>query len=582
MKLFARTLVFLIAGCACAFAADRNALTFTNYDLHAVVTPSNAGFAVKGAVTLRNDSPQPQRYAVLQVSSSLEWQHITVGGEEVQFLAQPYTTDIDHTGAVSEVTVTLPKLLEPRQSVTLNVEYGGAIAPDAKRLTRIGTPDEDALRSDWDQVSTDFTGVRGLGFVTWYPVAIEAVSLSEGNTVFDALADWRRRNTGAQMHVSLCVPSKEATGDVIVANGKESPAAQDSDAAQTCKSYDYTLAPLTVPAFVIGPLKALERQQETIYHIQSHTTAAEDYATEFERLQTLAAQWLGGPKDHAVFVEVTGRAGSPYETGALMFAPLGQGDKLNTDVAAAYQLAQISKRSFRPWIDYGLAHFLQFLTVEQETGRNGGLHYLSQYGGPLASADKTPSEEDAKARSLINTDDELFYRAKSLYVWSMLRDMIGDQVLASAIEAYQSADDHDASYMQKLIETRAKKNLEWFFDDWVYRDRWLPDFHIVSAYPRQILGGQFITTITIENLGHAAAEVPVSAIIPGGERTVRIVVKPGEQASARINTLVQPTEVVVNDGSVPESDLNNNTFKITTTAAPPLPPIEPPAPRRPQ
>jgi hypothetical protein len=138
--------------------------------------------------------------------------------------------------------------------------------------------------------------------------------------------------------------------------------------------------------------------------------------------------------------------------------------------------------------------------------------------------------------------------------------------LSSAIQGYRAQDDHDASYMQKLIESRSKKDLAWFFNDWVYRDRGLPDFHIVSAYPRQILGGQWLVTITIENLGGAAAEVPVMAEVPGGERTVRLLVKPGEKAIARINTQQIPTEIVVNDGSVPESDLTNNSFKITPPA----------------
>lgn len=546
-----------------SFAADRNALTFTHYDLHAMVTPSAQGFAVKGAVTLRNDSAAPQKYAVLQVSSTLEWQRITVAGQEVQYLAQPYTTDIDHTGAVSEVTVTLPKPLEPKQSVTLDIEYGGTIPADAKRLTRIGTPEEDALRTDWDQVSQNFTAVRGLGFVTWYPVAMDAASLSDGNAVFETIADWRRKQSGAEMLAAICVTQKEAGGQAILANATESSAKEGAG----CKAFDYRFDPMTVPTFVVGNLELLKRETLTVYHDQGHTTAAEDYAAEFERLQPMASGWLGPLKEHAEYVELTGIASSPYETGALMFAPLGQGDRMQTDLSAAYQLALVSEHSFRPWIDLGLAHFLQFLTIESELGRASGLHYLEQYGIPLATADKSPTEKDATARSLINTDDELFYRAKSLYVWSMLRDMVGDAALSSAIQSYRPEDDHDAGYMQKLIEEKSRKNLEWFFDDWVYRDRGLPDFHIVSAYPRQILGGQWLTTVTVENLGTAAAEVPVLAQVPGGERSVRILVKPGEKAIARINSQKPPTEIVVNDGSVPESNTTNNTFTIPPPAA---------------
>jgi hypothetical protein len=37
-----------------------------------------------------------------------------------------------------------------------------------------------------------------------------------------------------------------------------------------------------------------------------------------------------------------------------------------------------------------------------------------------------------------------------------------------------------------------------------------------------------------------------------------------EKASARINSPLMPTGAIVNDGSVPESDLSNNHFTIET------------------
>ena len=559
---FAGLLFAIISLCHSAFAADRNALTFTRYDLQATITPSSQEFAVRGKVTLRNDSAEPQRYAVLQISSTLEWRRISIGDDAVQFLAQGYTTDTDHTGAVSEAIVTLPTPLAPKATVSLNVDYRGTIPPDATRLTRIGTPDEDALRSDWDRVSDAFAAVRGVGFVSWYPVSMEAASLSDGNTVFATVADWRRKQSGAELHATFCIPDKEAGGRLILTNGDES----DQKGQDNCHAFDFHFGPMTVPVFVAGNFQQLKRQTLTVYYIPDHTTEAEDYAVEFERLEPAVVGWLGHPKEHAVYVDLLANGAAPYESGAMMLAPLTQPDRLSRDLSASYQLAQVSAHSFRPWISLGLAHFMQFLTVENETGRSGGLKYLQQYGTPLATADKASAEKDATTRSLVNTDDELFYRAKSLFVWSMLRDMVGEQTLAEAIQSYRPEDDKQASYIQQLIESRTHKSFEWFFDDWVYRDRGLPDFHIVNAYPRQILGGQWLTTITIENLGGAAAEVPVMAEVPGGERSVLVLVKPGEKAIARINTQQIPSEVVVNDGSVPETDMTNNRLAVTAPA----------------
>jgi hypothetical protein len=127
---------------------------------------------------------------------------------------------------------------------------------------------------------------------------------------------------------------------------------------------------------------------------------------------------------------------------------------------------------------------------------------------------------------------------------------------------YHAAEDKDAAYMQRLIEKTTHRDLQWFFDDWVYRDRGLPDFRIDSVYPRPIVSGGYMVTITIENLGGAGAEVPVMLRFEGGEIMKRLEVHAKSKASVRIEVASAPQEVKVNDGSVPESDMSNNNYKI--------------------
>ncbi|MGB6802927.1 MAG: hypothetical protein WBE31_11700, partial [Candidatus Sulfotelmatobacter sp.] len=74
-----------------AFSLDREAFTFTNYDLDARVEPDLQRLGVRGTITLRNDSQVPQKIAVLQISSSLDWRSIRAGGKQLQFVAQSYT-----------------------------------------------------------------------------------------------------------------------------------------------------------------------------------------------------------------------------------------------------------------------------------------------------------------------------------------------------------------------------------------------------------------------------------------------------------------------------------------------------------
>src|SRR5689334_25404862 len=100
-----------------ASALDREAFTFTQYNLNVTIDPGQQRLAVRGKVTLRNDSDSPQQNLVLQVSSTLHWASIQIGGKPAEFVTQTYNSDIDHTGALSEAIVTLPRALAPKQTV---------------------------------------------------------------------------------------------------------------------------------------------------------------------------------------------------------------------------------------------------------------------------------------------------------------------------------------------------------------------------------------------------------------------------------------------------------------------------------
>src|SRR3984893_8764222 len=180
---FLRILSILCGLLLQAYAIDREAFAFTNYNLDVRVEPEQQRLAVRGKITLRNGSASPQKNLVLQISSSLNWRSIQLEGQPAQFVSQPYTSDIDHTGALSEALVTLPHAPPRKGVVELEIGYEGIIPLDATRLTRIGVPVEVARHSDWDQIDKSFIAVRGVGYAAWYPIATESANLSEGNTV---------------------------------------------------------------------------------------------------------------------------------------------------------------------------------------------------------------------------------------------------------------------------------------------------------------------------------------------------------------------------------------------------------------
>ena len=198
-----RVLCVICGLVAPGLALDREAFTFTNYDLNIRVEPEQQRLGVRGRITLRNDSTIPQKAIALQISSTLDWKSIQIAGKPVQFVTHEYTSDIDHTGSLSEAIVTLTSEAPPKDTIVLDVGYEGVIPLDVTRLTRIGVPEDKAKHTDWDQIGKSFTAVRGIGYVVWYPVSMESANLSEGSSVDETVGRWKARFAYATMSLML-------------------------------------------------------------------------------------------------------------------------------------------------------------------------------------------------------------------------------------------------------------------------------------------------------------------------------------------------------------------------------------------
>jgi Peptidase family M1 domain len=554
-----------------AFSIDREAFTFTNYELNIRIEPAQQRLGARGKITLRNDSPTPQKLADLQISSSLSWRSINANGKAVQFVSQPYTSDIDHTGSLSEAIVTLPEPIPPKASIELEIAYEGVIVLDATRLTRIGAPQDEANSSDWDQISPNFTAVRGFGNVAWYPVATEAASLSEGKSLFEVEGRWRAREAASTMRLQVAVPddpeNTQAQAPELLLNATTCPTAHEVQHEFVADCTFRQLASI-VPTFVIADYELVERPAVAVHFLRGHDTSATNYVDSAEKIIPLVTEWFGAPHSKAQTADLSNPNASPFESGSLLLTPLVSSDPKLSALAAALQLTHAAFASPRPWINEGLAHFAQALYLEQQKGRQTAIDYMSTHRAALTAVEKNdekaaaPGSEDKVNQSLINTYDEELYRSKAMCVWWMLRDMVGDQALKKAVASYHVEQDKDPSYMPRLIQAQTQRDLEWFFDDWVYRDRGLPNFKVSSAFTRKLLPAGYMLTITVENLGAAGAEVPLTVKFDGGEVMKRLVVRGKSNGVIRVEVPKPAEEIVVNDGSVPESDTTNNTFKV--------------------
>jgi hypothetical protein len=568
-----------------AWALDREAFTIAKYDLQITLEPGQQRLGARGKITLRNDSAQPQRIVALQISSSLNWRSIRVDSKPVQFVSQPYISDIDHTGALSEAIVTLPAEIKPKDSVELEIGYEGVIPRDTTRLTRIGVPEEIAKHSSWDQIGRSFTAVRGAGYVAWYPITTESADFSEGNSLFEVADRWKAREAGSELKVQFSY--LETRADVLPSllcgvehgyHGRN--VSTNAEAVRWESAMSCLWSPLgtVIPTFVIARYVSPKQAQFGLHSFPGHEAGAATYSNAYDPATKFVTGWFGWYSGNVEVADLADPNSAPFESGTLLLVSLAAEDSKLAGINLVHELVHSALPSSRPWVYEGLAHFAEAMYRQEQGGREAALDLLGLHRAAFLDSEKEVSvalkknlgQKSVEERSvgqknvgqpLATTFDETYYRSKAAYVWWMLRDMIGDDALKQAISKYRAEDDKDPKYVEQLIEAAAKRDLGWFFGDWVYKDRGLPDFHVQSAHPWTENGVLFVT-VTLENLGDAGAEVPFTIFFEGGEITKRIEVRAKSTATTRVELSGKASEIVVNDGSVPESDLTNNVFKI--------------------
>jgi hypothetical protein len=562
-----RFLCFLCVLCgfsSLSFALDREAFTITKYDLEIRLEPEQQRLGARGRITLRNDSAQPQKVVALQISSSLNWRAIRVDGKTVQFVSQPYESDIDHTGALSEAVVTLPAEIKPKDSVEIEIGYEGVIPLDATRLTRVGVPEELAKHTSWDQIGKSFTAVRGAGYVAWYPITTESADFSEGNSLFEVVDRWKMREAESEFKASLTLSGAGEEGPPTLMCG-----ANEGFNAEFGRNWalgsDCNYKPLgaVTPTFVAARYVDQSKPPLNLYALPGHEGGASKYAAAFEPASKFVTEWFGKPSTPVAIADLPDPHAAPFESGTLLLASMASDSKLG-GINLVHELVHSALWSPRPWVYEGLAHFAEAVYREEQGGREAALDLLGIHRATFSEAEKDVATHPVKnvGQPLATTFDEVYFRSKAAYVWWMLRDMVGDEALRSALGKYRADDDKDPKYVEQLVGSSGKRDLAWFFDGWVYHDRGLPDFRVQSVHPWKAEKGVQMITVTLENLGAAGAEVPFTVRCEGGDVTRRLEVRAKGTATTRVDLPGAPIEIVVNDGSVPESDVANNVFKI--------------------
>ncbi len=569
-----------------AVNAERQAVTFTGFDMDVHLRPAEQYIAARARVTVRNTGAAPLAHVPLQISSSLSWERIRVSGRDVAYTVATLNSDADHTGQLHEAAVPLPQPLAPGATLQLDVTYAGKIAPNAQRLTAIGTPDDAALHSDWDGIGVEFTGLRGFGNVVWYPVASVPALLGNGAQLFDEIGRQKLRAEGARFQLRLTVEfPQDATPTVALINGHPAPLAVTGGGAGVpgVATADYQASTLGFesPNLFLAVRKPEKMTNATLWTLPADEAAVPAWATAASTVTPFLQDWMGDqPRSQLTIIDLPDPLDAPFESGALLAMAVGQASPEQLDSVMAHALTHAWMDSPRAWLNEGVADFMGTLWIEKNDGRAEALESLEASRTALAIAEPSSPGESA-GQPLGQAYSPIYYRTKAAYVLWMLRDLVGDAALSSVFRAYNPAQDQIASdqimsnlpssqpgEFENLVRRASPgKNLDWFFADWVDADKGLPDLTISKVYSEPAEAGATLVGVTIANSGYAAAEVPVTVRTALTSVTQRMLIPAQGEITQRILVQGAPTKVLVNDGGVPETEASVHVTTLGNPAA---------------
>ncbi|HVT98040.1 MAG TPA: hypothetical protein VHE33_11080 [Acidobacteriaceae bacterium] len=544
-------------GAAAVSDAERRSVAVTAWNLEVHLSPREQAMEVHARVTLRNAGAAPLNRVALQLSSTLHFETVGFRGKKLVFRQHEIASDADHTGKLNEAVIPLEDALPPDSSTTLDVDYGGTVPLTAERLTAIGAPDATAQASDWDRITEDFTGVRGFGNVVWYPVSSVPVSLKNGSELFNEIGRQKQMDEGAIVSLRLTDEFVSPVPNAVVLNGHLMSGVQP--AAMPTASFPGVLTaslPATrlgfeTPSFFVARRTAVEGHGLRVLATDADAASAQRYVAAAEPAEPVVTTWLGKAKTSFTILDLPEADDAPAEMADVLATPLSGDDAQHLTPVAIHALAHGAFQSPRVWLNEGVAAFLGSLWIEQSVGQQAALEGLNA-GRPALALAEPASPGEGSGEDLLHATSAVYYRTKADYVLWMLRDVVGDQALQSALQQYDPAQDTTPEYFEKLLEKASSRDLKWFFDDWVYRDRGLPDLSIGGVYPSREGLHQVLVAVEIRNDGYAAAEVPVTLKGLGGTVTRRVLVPAHGRITHRMTFSEDPVEVDVNDGSVPE------------------------------
>ena len=559
--------------------AERAAIAVTGMDLDVRLNSEAQQIAVRGTVTVRNAGSVPLKRIPLQISSSLKWERIRVAEQDVRFSVATLNSDSDHTGELHEAAVALPEPLAPGATTQVDVLYSGNIEATARRLISVGSPEDSATHSDWDVIGEVFTGLRGFGNVVWYPVSSVPVILGDGARLFEEIGRQKLRAEGSGFRLRLTVEFRHGnTPTVAVVNGRsvklnvidaktlnaDVAGVATADTGETKLSFES-------PSLFVAKQAPHAGSHTTVYTVADDEVAAKSWLEATKSVSPMVERWLGAQAGTELTVlDLPDPEDVPWESGPMLAIPVRDGplDQIESVLSHAMTHAWMAPNPY--WLNEGAANFMGTMWDDHQHRRERALAILESGRGALALAEP-PSPGEAQGQPLLKATSPVYYRTKAAYVLWMLRDIVGDDALGAALRASNAAAVKGAGESARTFEAALKtaapgRNFAWLFTDWIDADHGLPDLSVDKVFPNAVQSGNWLVSVTISNAGYAAAEVPVTVHSATNTTTERVLVPAHGTVTPRVLVQGKPTEVQVNDGTVPETQATVHVLHIDETA----------------
>jgi len=295
--------------------------------------------------------------------------------------------------------------------------------------------------------------------------------------------------------------------------------------------------------------------------------AVQPWITASATVTPFLQSWLGQkPRSQLTILDLPDAQDAPFETGAMLATSIREASADQLDGVLAHALSHAWVQSPRAWLSEGVAHFLGTMWVEKQRGRDQALSSLEASRAALALAEPA-SPGQGSGQPLALAISPIFYRTKATYVFWMLRDSAGDAALSAALRAYDPAQDltrdtGHSSFEKLLEQSGPRHDLSSFFAEWVDTDKGLPDLTIAGVFPTTPTPDSWLVAVNVTNNGYASAEVPVTVRSEANSVTRRVLVPARGKGVVRILIQQKPTEVQVNDGTVPESQASVHVTRL--------------------